>query len=100
CCCPLRSGHDTSTTIVGAAEPLMRVLLINRRTTDLLGLAFDGLHSRETVTCPVPSRPIARAAAGDRSISLPRTQGPRSLMRTVTHRPRQTRTRAPNGNRR
>ena len=45
------------------------------------------LHSCEIVTGPVPSKPIARAAAGDRSISLPRTQGPRSLMRTVTHLP-------------
>src|SRR6516164_2257128 len=29
------------------------------------------VHSRETVTCPVPLKPIALAAAGDRSISLP-----------------------------
>ena len=45
------------------------------------------LYSCERVTCPVSSKPIARAAAGVRSISLPRTQGPRSLMRTVTHLP-------------
>jgi len=48
---------------------------------------FHQLHSRDTVTCPVPPKPIARAAAGVRSISLPRTQGPRSLIRTVTHLP-------------
>jgi hypothetical protein len=48
-------------------------------------IAPDDLHSSEMVTCPMLSRPIAWAAAGDRSISLPRTHGPRSLMRTVTH---------------
>jgi len=63
-------------------------------------LAKSPVHSCEIVTCPVPSKPIARAAAGGRSISLPRTQGPRSLMRTVTHLLWQTRTRVPNGNRR
>jgi hypothetical protein len=39
----------------------------------------------DIVTCPVLYKPMARAAAGDRSMSRPRTQGPRSLMRTVTH---------------
>ena len=39
----------------------------------------------DIVTCPVLYKPMARAAAGDRSMSLPRTHGPRSLMRTVTH---------------
>jgi hypothetical protein len=55
-----------------------------RTTRRFASIASDGLHSCEIVTCPVPSKPVARAAAGDRSISLPRTQGPRSLMRTVT----------------
>ena len=40
---------------------------------------------------------MARAAAGDRSMSLPRTQGPRSLIRTVTHPLWQTRIWVPNG---
>jgi hypothetical protein len=31
----------------------------------------DGLQSSDTVTRPIPSKPIAWAAAGDRSISLP-----------------------------
>jgi hypothetical protein len=45
-----------------------------------------GLHKpADIVTCPVLYKPMARAAAGDRSMSLPRTHGPRSLMRTVTH---------------
>ena len=37
------------------------------------------------VTRPVWDSPIARAAAGDRSRCLPRTHGPRSFIRTVTH---------------
>ena len=52
---------------------LLRLSAMTRR---FAWIASDGRHSRETVTCPVPFRPIARAAAGDRSISLPRTQGP------------------------
>src|SRR5215469_1441208 len=57
-----------------------------------------GLHRpADIVTCPVLYNPIARAAAGDRSISLPRTHGPRSLMRTVTHPLWQTRIWVPNG---
>jgi Resolvase, N terminal domain len=48
------------------------------------------------VTRPVCERPIARAAAGDRSMCLPRTHGPRSLIRTVAHPLWQTRTRVPN----
>jgi hypothetical protein len=54
--------------------------------------------STESVTYPVLYSPTARAAAGDRSMSLPRTQGPRSLMRTVTHVSRHTRTSVPKGN--
>ncbi len=49
------------------------------------------------VTCPILYKPMARAAAGDRSMSLPRTQGPRSLMRTVTQPLWQTRIWVPNG---
>jgi hypothetical protein len=57
-----------------------------------------GLHRpAEIVTCPVLYNPMARAAAGDRSMSLPRTHGPRSLMRTVTHPLWQTRIWVPNG---
>ena len=77
-----------------------RMNLRSAMARTLVWIASDGLHSCERVTCPVPSKPIARAAAGDRSISLPLTQGPRSLMRTVTHLLLQTRTRVPNGNRR
>ena len=62
-----------------------RMNLRSAMARTLVWIASDGLHSCERVTCPVPSKPIARAAAGDRSISLPLTQGPRSLMRTVTH---------------
>lgn len=51
----------------------------------------------DMVTCPVLYKPMARAAAGDRSMSLPRTQGPRSLMRTVTQPLWQTRIWVPNG---
>jgi hypothetical protein len=54
----------------------------------------------DMVTCPVLYKPMARAAAGDRSMSLPRTQGPRSLMRTVTQPLWQTRIWVPNGSRR
>jgi hypothetical protein len=57
-----------------------------------------GLHKpADIVTCPVLYKPMARAAAGDRSMSLPRTHGPRSLMRTVTHPLWQTRIWVPNG---
>lgn len=37
-----------------------------------------------TVTFAVPPIPIASAAARDRSMHLPRTNGPRSLIRTTT----------------
>src|SRR5690349_4130085 len=57
-----------------------------------------GFHKpADIVTCPVLYNPMARAAAGDRSMSLPRTHGPRSLMRTVTHLLWQTRIWVPNG---
>jgi hypothetical protein len=57
-----------------------------------------GLHKpADIVTCPVLYKPMARAAAGDRSMSLPRTHGPRSLTRTVTHPLWQTRIWVPNG---
>jgi hypothetical protein len=57
-----------------------------------------GFHKpADIVTCPVLYNPMARAAAGDRSMSLPRTHGPRSLMRTVTHPLWQTRIWMPNG---
>jgi hypothetical protein len=46
---------------------------------------------RVSVTCPVPFSPIASAAAGARSISLPRTNGPRSFIRTATQPLRHTR---------
>ena len=38
-----------------------------------------------SVTFPVWLIPIARAAAGDKSICRPRTKGPRSVICTVTH---------------
>jgi hypothetical protein len=57
-----------------------------------------GFHKpADIVTRPVLYNPMARAAAGDRSMSLPRTHGPRSLMRTVTHPLWQTRIWVPNG---
>jgi len=57
-----------------------------------------GFHKpADIVTCPVLYNPMARAAAGDRSMSLPRTHGPRSLMRTVTHPLWQTHIWVPNG---
>ena len=57
-----------------------------------------GCHKpADIVTCPVLYNPMARAAAGDRSMSLPRTHGPRSLMRTVTHPLWQTRIWVPIG---
>src|SRR5215469_3068442 len=67
------------------------VILKTRRKVVTIVLAWsvrpDASFHRpaDIVTCPVLYRPIARAAAGDRSMSLPRTHGPRSLMRTVTH---------------
>ncbi len=39
---------------------------------------------QDIFTWPVLSKPIARAAAGDKSIFLPRTHGPLSLILTVT----------------
>ena len=42
-------------------------------------------NRRLSETEPVWFNPIARAAAGVKSICLPRTKGPRSLIRTVTH---------------
>src|SRR5215469_2410351 len=68
-----------------------------RSSDDRLGVV-SGFHKpADIVTCPVLYRPMARAAAGDRSMSLPRTQGPRSLTRTVTHPLWQTRIWVPNG---
>src|SRR5215204_4572026 len=52
------------------------------------------------VTSAVPLTPSARAALFDRSMTRPRTNGPRSLIRTTTDRPLcllTTRTRVPNG---
>jgi hypothetical protein len=53
-----------------------------------------------TVATPTPSIASLRAAARDRSISRPRTYGPRSLIRTATHATddRQTCTMVPKGN--
>src|SRR5688572_17945416 len=54
----------------------------------------------ESETGARPDIPIARAPAGVRSITRPRTNGPRSLMRTTTDlllRRLVTRTRVPNG---
>jgi len=67
--------------------------------SDVRPIRFDaGFHKpADIVTCPVLYNPMARAAAGDRSMSLPRTHGPRSLMRTVTHPLWQTRIWVPNG---
>ena len=48
-----------------------------------------------------PEKPSARAAAGVTSITRPRTNGPRSLIRTTTEWPLRllvTRTLVPNGN--
>src|SRR5262249_29980097 len=51
-----------------------------------------------TAPTPAPISSSSRAAASERSMSRPRMKGPRSLMRTTTHRPvRQTRTRVPKG---
>jgi hypothetical protein len=49
---------------------------------------FPGLHQC-TLTRAVPPIPIAFAAARDRSMQRPRTNGPRSVIRTVTLRPLQ-----------
>lgn len=53
-----------------------------------------------TVTGAKPEKPSARAAAGERSIIRPGTNGPRSLMRMITLRPLRrlvTRTNEPKG---
>ena len=55
---------------------------------------------RDICTWPVWWRLIARAAAGDKSMSRPRTKGPRSLIRTVTHPSWQTLTSVPKGSER
>src|SRR5262249_33861691 len=67
------------------------LILKTRRKVVTIVLAWsvrvDANHHQpaDIVTSPVLYRPIARATAGDRSMSLPRTHGPPSLMRTVTH---------------
>jgi hypothetical protein len=83
--CPLYAGKQT----FGSRD--WNVILKTRRKVVTIVLAWsvrpDASFHRpaDIVTCPVLYRPMARAAAGDRSMSLPRTHGPRSLMRTVTH---------------
>jgi hypothetical protein len=54
-------------------------------------------NQRLRETWPVERMPIAWAAAGVRSMCLPATNGPRSLMRTTTHPLWQILTREPNG---
>src|SRR5262245_21215704 len=44
----------------------------------------------DTLATPDACRPMARAAPNARSITRPRTNGPRSLMRTTTDRPVRT----------
>ena len=61
---------------------------------------FDATALPPSVTGASPENPSARAAAGERSMTRPRTNGPRSVMRTVTERPLLllvTRTWLPNG---
>jgi len=74
------------------ASPMVAVLVFATATAFGPSLRV----STVMVTRPVWERPIARAAAGDRSMCLPRTHGPRSLILTVTHPLWQTRTRVPN----
>src|SRR5215470_7377492 len=83
-----RGPHARASARIGDAD-------IQKR--DRLGVVAGFHKPADIVTCPVLYNPMARAAAGDRSMSLPRTHGPRSLMRTVTHPLWQTRIWVPNG---
>jgi hypothetical protein len=70
---------DALLAIGGTAKPAFRELR----------LRFDwlaGCHSLSD-TGDTPLTPMACAAAGLKSITRPRTNGPRSLMRTTTERP-------------
>jgi hypothetical protein len=70
---------DALLAIGGTAKPAFRELR----------LRFDGLAGGHSLsdTGDTPLTPMACAAAGLKSITRPRTNGPRSLMRTTTERP-------------
>src|SRR5206468_3505288 len=72
----------------------------DRRALPMYPVIAQPLRITVNVKGARPEKPIARAAAGVRSITRPRTNGPRSLIRTITDWPLRrfvTRTRVPNG---
>jgi hypothetical protein len=75
--------RGTSSSIVYYGSRRMKRKVVVGNLDQALGRVF--YRRAKTVTCPVLYRPMARAAAGDRSICRPRTHGPRSLIRTVSH---------------
>jgi hypothetical protein len=79
------------------AQDRRRRILNDPRKPTLIGRTLALYKPADIETRPVLYKPMAWAAAGERSISRPRTQGPRSLMRTVTHPLWQTRIWVPNG---
>src|SRR5262245_19406197 len=70
------------------------------KATKSLGAAGYSTTSTLTFATPLPVMPSVSAADADTSTTRPRTNGPRSLTRTVTERPVSTsvtRNRVPNG---
>ena len=87
------AASSAAILIADANDATLPIVYANASYERLAGYSLQELAGR-------PWAALARAAAGDRSMTRPRTNGPRSVIRTVTERPLLrlvTRTWLPNG---